>query len=58
MNSYIDYRLALALNEEARQKAALYNLAKIHRTPSRFVKMIQNLFAKSQPQKRGKYGLQ
>jgi hypothetical protein len=58
MNSYIDYRLALALNEEARQKAALYHLAQLHRTPSRFLRAIQNLFAKAQSQKRGKYGLQ
>jgi hypothetical protein len=55
---YIDYRLALAINEEARQKAELQRLIKAQRGESRFAKAIQNLFSKPQAQKRGKYGLQ
>lgn len=55
---YIDYRLALAINEEARKKAAIQRLIKAQRGESRFAKTIQHLFSKSQPQKRGKYGLQ
>jgi hypothetical protein len=58
MNSFIDYRLALALNEEARQKAALYHLVKSQRKPSKVARAIQNLFAKTQSQKHRKYGLQ
>ncbi len=56
MNTFVDYQLALALNEEARQKAALYRLVKEQRSKTTFVQRLQNLFSKSQ--KRRKYGLQ
>jgi hypothetical protein len=55
---YINYQLALALNEEARQKAALYRLANSQRTQSGFAKRLQNLFAKQPAAKKGEYGLQ
>lgn len=55
---YINYQLALAHNEEVRQKAALYRLAHSQRIESRFAKRLKNLFAKQPTPKKGEYGLQ
>jgi hypothetical protein len=57
---YLDYHLALTINEEARQKAAIERLLKAHRVGalSRFKQAFQNLTAKTVLQRKGKYGLQ
>ncbi len=55
---YIDYRLALALNEEARRKAELHRLVKAQRSEAGVANSFKKLFSKPRPQKRGKYGLQ
>jgi hypothetical protein len=55
---YTHYRLALIINEEMRQRAEQQRLVTSLRGESRFVKVIQKFFAKPQPQKPGKYGLQ
>ena len=58
MDTYTSYRLALATNEEARQRAAVRRLIKEHRSESKFTKALHSLFAKQPSQKRRNYGLQ
>ncbi len=55
---YINYRLALAKNEEARRQAELQRFVKAQRAEAGFVNPLKNFFSKSRLQKRGKYGLQ
>jgi hypothetical protein len=57
---YLNYRLALALNEEARREAAKERLIKAAGLGSwsRFTKRIQSLGNKQPVQSKGNYGLQ
>jgi hypothetical protein len=57
---YLDYRLALAMNEEARQAAAKERLIKAEGLDSwsKLTKALQTLGNKQPVQGKGKYGLQ